>query len=186
MAHEKLPKKISLRKFAKFIGCTEGAVRLAISEGKISKSVHKDKNGKNTGIDWEAGQLEWANNYSIGNRTESTVADSLQGVPVGDGSADRDIPEVAESKKSLEHYKSELARLELEEKEGILAQVDRVNSQLFSYASEVRIAVQNIPDVCIDEIMATDDRNDAYEIMKAAIDNALTKLTEVIARDFTK
>lgn len=184
----KIEKIISIRAFAKMMECSEGTVRAAIGEGRIVDAVIKDKNGRNKGIDHAAAQIEWARNYSQGNNISSPVAEKLLGVPPESSreSGDEKIGEITESKKKHEHYKAELSRLELEEKEGTLVQVDQVENQLFAYATEVRIAVQNIPDVCLDEIMSIDDRNEAYQVLMKAINGALNKLTEVVERDFTK
>ncbi len=183
MTVRKLPRVISLRKFSEMIGCVEGTVRAAIKEGKITDSVVKDKNGRNKGIDWRKGQLEWAKNYTVGNNTTSTVETSLAGIPTGVG---EDIGDISESRKRTEHYKAELARIELEEKTMILVPVDEVRKQLFAFATEIRIKFQNIPDVCLDEIMSIDDRNEAYSVLSKAIDHALNEMTEVVERDFTK
>lgn len=182
MAVEKLKSVISLRKFAKMIGCTEGTVRAAIKEGTITESVKKDKNGRNVGILWEEGQLEWARNYSIGKNQSSTVEDALSDIPTESG---KNIGEIAESRKKTEHYKSELARIELEEKTGILVPVEDVRKQLFAMATEIRIKVENIPDICIDEIMSMDDRNEAYALLSKTLKDMLNEMTEVVERDFT-
>lgn len=183
MAVKKLPKVISIRKFAKdIIGCAEGTVRAAIREGKISEAVVKDKNGRNKGIDWAKGQVEWAKNYSRGKNLQSTVEDSLSDVGTAAG---EEIAEIADSRKRTEYYKAELARIELEEKQKILVPVDDVRKQLFSMATEIRIKFQNIPDICIDEIMSMDDRNEAYRKLQETIDDQLRELTEIINRDVT-
>lgn len=178
----KMKAVISLRKFADLIGCVEGTVRAAIKEGKISEAVKKDKNGKNRGINWKKGQEEWARNYTVGNNLTSTVEEGLSGIESKRGTV---IGEISASRKKTEHYKSELARIELEEKTGILVPVDDVKKQLFAFATEIRIKFQNIPDVCLDEIMSMDNRNEAYALLSKTIDNALNEMTEVVERDFT-
>jgi hypothetical protein len=175
-----LSEVISIRKFAAHIGCVEGTVRGAIREGRLSKSVIRDETGKVSGVIWADAEAEWARNYSHGKHLLSSVAESLAEKPTGEA-----IRDINESRAISEHYKAELARIELEEKEKTVVSVDMVRSQLFNFANEVKVVLQGIPDVCVDDILSAEDRAEAHNIMKLAINKALLKLTEVVERDFS-
>lgn len=172
-----IPEVISIRKFADVIGCAESTVRKAIADGKLVDSIVKDAKGKTKGVCWEKGHLEWAKNYTHGNKTD--------GAAEGLAARSKSIGDINQSREVFEYYRAELARLEFEEKEKTLVRVADVRSQLFSFAAEVRVSLQAVPDVCVDEILSCTERQEAHQLMRKAINAALDKLTEVVERDFT-
>jgi hypothetical protein len=168
---------ISLRKFADHLGCVEGTVRAAIREGKISDFVVKDDvTGKVKGIMWREAELEWAKHYAKGNRGK--------GASEGLARVSDEIRDIQESRAAKEHFQAELARLEFEEKERVLLRKDDVERQLYGYAKEVAIELKAVGRLCAPDIVGVTDIMEAERVIGRYIDEALLKLTEVVARDF--
>lgn len=170
--------------------CHESTVRKAIKENRISEdSLRRNGNGRLNGIDWQKAKVEWARNYSMGNNPSSPVAEALTAEVITNTRRDSEesdvaIKEVPESKKLQEHYKAELARIELEEKEKKLVYRDLVRKDLYGFGNEVKLALQAVPDAVADAVAIEDDRNKCYKIVLKEINDALRKLTEVVERDF--
>ena len=176
---------ISITAFADMMKCTEAAVRKAIKSNKIVESVHRhESSGRVSGIDWKLAKKEWAAVYTPGVNKSSGVLDALEEEGLLDGIDAGQIRAVSESKKLQEHYKAELARIELEEKEKILVSASKVRKDLYNFGMEVRVALQGVPDACVDDVMVASGRREAKSEIRKAIDFALNKLTEVIERDF--
>jgi len=186
MPKDRLPQYISTSAFADMMKCHESTVRKAIKEDRISEDcLRRNGNGRLNGIDWAKAKIEWARNYSIGNNPSSPVAESLTAeVITGTRGDSGDIKDVAESKRLQEHYKAELARIELEEKEKKLVYRDLVRKDLYGFGNEVKLALQAVPDAVADAVAIEDDRNKCYKIVLKEINDALRKLTEVVERDF--
>jgi len=175
---------ISLTAFASMMKCTKGAVSNAIKDGKIVDAVVRGDNGRVSGVDWRKAKREWLSNYDLGNNPTSGVLESFEAEGMMDGMISGDIRDISESKKLQEHYKAELARIELEEKEKILVSASKVRKDLFSFATEVRVAMQGVPERVVDKVMVLSDRRDVKAEIRKGIDESLNKLTEVVERDF--
>ena len=168
---------ISISKFAEIVGCTEGTVRNAVRAGKIVDSVVRDiETGKLKGIYWERGRTEWASNFETGGAAD-TVARGL--AKVDDG-----IRDFNESRAAKEHYQAELARLEFEEKERQLLKRSDVERQLYAYAKEVAVELRAVGRLCAPEVAGLGDIVEVERMVNRFVDDALNKLTEVVARDF--
>ncbi len=181
---------VSTNDFAASLGCAPSTVRKAISEGRITEVNLRRAKGKAkrvSGILLEEGKKEWARNYSMGNNHESPVADALAELheKAMEATPNLQTRDLNESKRITEYYKAELSRIEFEEKEGTLVPLVSIKEQLFQFATEVRVELQNVPAKCVDNVMMEDDRGRKEAVMLAEINNALRKLTEVVERDFT-
>jgi len=177
---------ISVAAFADMMDCNEATVRKAIRDNKIVEAVHRhESSGRVKGIDWQLAKKEWAAVYDPGVNKSSGVMDNLEAEGlIGKIEAEGKVRDISASKKLQEHYKAELARIEFEEKEKILVSATQVRKDLFSYATEVRVAMQGVPDACVDEVMMAKSRREAKAEIRKAVDFALNKLTEVVERDF--
>lgn len=168
---------ISVRKFADIVGCTEGTVRNAVRVGKIKDSIVRDsETGKVSGIYWERGRIEWASNFEAGGATDS--------VAKGLGKVDEQIRDFNDSRAINEHYKAELARLEFEERERQLLKRVDVERQLYAYAKEVAVELKSVGRLCAPDVVGLGDIMEVERTVNMFIDDALNKLTEVVARDF--
>lgn len=168
---------ISIRQFAALVGCDESTVRNAIDKGKIKESVVRSiETGKLSGIYWEKGRLEWASNFETGGAAD-TVARGLAKVDEG-------IRDFNESRAAKEHYQAELARLEFEEKERQLLKKSDVERQLYAYAKEVAVELRAVGRLCAPDVVGLGDIVEVERVVNRFVDDALNKLTEVVARDF--
>ena len=184
----RLTDHISTSAFADLMNCHESTVRKAIREGRILEdSLERSVNGRLKGINWKKAKIDWARNYSMGNNPTSPVAVELQAETITEArlsSTKSEIKEVAESKKLQEHYKAELARIELETKEKTLVDRDEVRKDLYRFGLELRIAIQGVPDLVADDAALEQDRNKCHKIILEGMNEALRKMTEIVERDF--
>lgn len=187
-------KVISRTAFAKYMQCDPARVNQAIDLGQIGEQhlERNEKTGKLVGIHWKEAELQWLNTYdgtyaskdSPLRKVIHSKLEEINGSPQADFDNGQIIRPLEESKRLEAHYKSELVRMEKEEKEGTLVKKDAVRSQLFSYAVEVRTEFKAVGDRMVDSLLVETDRNRALRLINDEIDKALNKLTEVVERDF--
>jgi len=67
--------------------------------------------------------------------------------------------------------------LENKKKEGTLVLKDAVYRAFYDYGQEMRIRLEAIPDQVIDNVLASNNRHDARNILVEAIEEALTMLS---------
>ncbi|MDR2001399.1 MAG: hypothetical protein LBQ74_00040 [Prevotella sp.] len=166
---------ISILEFSKRIGVNEKTIRKAIELGKITAGL--DTSGKKPKIIYDIA-LKEVEEMNIGFKSKSLRADKLKSVGSVDipPSEDENIPEVIENFKSLTvdtapfkesrrreaFFKSELSRLELEEKEGTLVKKDDVYKELFVFGNEIKTKILAIPDRITDELISLSNDRDAF------------------------
>ena len=90
---------------------------------------------------------------------------------------DLDIPSFNESKAKSEHFRAELARLDLETKEQELVEASQVEREAFTNARAVRDALNNIPDRVSSQIGAESDPVVIHKTLSDEIRKALETLT---------
>jgi len=91
---------------------------------------------------------------------------------------DLEIPNFNESRAKSEHFRSELARLDLETKEEQLVEAARVELEAFSAARAVRDALGNIPDRVSNQLAAETDPVAIHQLLTKEIRRALETLTD--------
>ncbi len=182
---------ISVRAFANMMEVSAMTVSKAIKDGKIVEGVLRGDDGKVSGVDWRMAKKSWAKNHTMGQQGLSPVVAALEaegelGVKLGVTNVNlNDTLDIADSKRLQEHYKAELAKIELEEKQKALVSAIQVKKDLYSFGVEVRVAMQGIPDACVDKVLLNaGDRRKAKREIADAVEFALNKLTEVVERDF--
>jgi len=89
-----------------------------------------------------------------------------------------EIPSFNESRAKSEHFRAELARLDLEVKEDQLVEVSRVQREAFSAARAVRDALGNIPDRVSNQMAAETDPVVIHQTLTEEIRKALETLTD--------
>jgi len=89
-----------------------------------------------------------------------------------------EIPSFNESRAKSEHFRAELARLDLEVKEDQLVEVSRVKREAFSAARAVRDALGNIPDRVSNQMAAESDPVIIHQTLTEEIRKALETLTD--------
>lgn len=157
---------ISIREFARRVGVSDTAIHKAIKLGKIS--IVED--GKKKGINYQTG-LHELQAFGIGGTKEKTCENITN--------LNADNATFIESKRREAFFKSELARLDLEEKNGTLVSKEQVYSDLFDFGNEVKNTILSIPDRIIDELITlSKDRNAAHNLLTYSLTDALTALSE--------
>jgi len=91
---------------------------------------------------------------------------------------DLDIPNFNDSRAKSEHFRSELARLDLEIKEQELVEASRVELEAFSAARAVRDSLGNIPDRVSNQLAAETDSVVIHQLLTKEIRRALETLTD--------
>jgi phage terminase Nu1 subunit (DNA packaging protein) len=91
---------------------------------------------------------------------------------------DLEIPAFNDSRAKSEHFRSELARLDLETKEEQLVEASRVELEAFSAARAVRDALGNIPDRVSNQLAAETDPVAIHQLLAKEIRRALETLTD--------
>ena len=130
---------VSLREYARMRGLDKESVRLAVHDGRLSKSV--TKKGTRYDIDPEVADQEWKANTNPAkqNNTKKKIADA---------------PSMAQARAVREMYAARLTQLEFEERSGLLCKVEDVKLAAFKSARLTRDAMLNIPARVVNEITA--------------------------------
>lgn len=165
--------ELSIRAYAKHRGVTEGAVRKAIKQGRISK---KD-NGK---IDPNLADKEWSKNTDPAQIKKSEVKESTQDSsnisppsnPLSVG------PSYQQSRAIKEAYNAKLTRLQFEKESKKLISVNEVKISAFNAARMTRDRMLNIPDRVIPALVGKTDIFEMKEILKTEIVKALEELSK--------
>lgn len=188
--------KLSIRQFAKLVGVSDVAVGKAIKTGKIVKAIDWS-NPKRPKIDPILAVKEWGRNTDPSSGRSDKINDTMEVVPKGKKVSPTEKYEVVretepqpahggrsitEIKRQTAEVKLRLAAVELKQKQGQLVDKDLVYRSLFAAGQEMRTAMQSIPDRCIDNIMAAQDRNEAHTILYNEITYALERLSEIYKR----
>ena len=92
--------------------------------------------------------------------------------------SEQEIPTFNESRAKSEHFRAELARLELEEKEEKLCEAEKVRREAFSLARSVRDAVNTIPDRVANQFAAETDPVVIHQALTEELRKALERLTD--------
>jgi hypothetical protein len=130
---------VSLREYARMRGLDKESVRLAVHDGRLSKSV--TKKGTRYDIDPEVADQEWKANTNPAkqNNTKKKIAEA---------------PSMAQARAVREMYAARLTQLEFEERSGLLCKVEDVKLSAFKSARLTRDAMLNIPARVVNEITA--------------------------------
>ena len=92
--------------------------------------------------------------------------------------SDQEIPSFNESRAKSEHFRAELARLDLEVKEEKLCEAEKVRREAFSLARSVRDAVNTIPDRVANQFAAETDPVVIHQALAEELRKALERLTD--------
>lgn len=109
--------------------------------------------------------------------------ESMQEQSIGNNRPDDDEPEpageitMAEAKRREAIAKAQILELELAETQKKLISTELVKRAMFEFGEEVKNSLLAVPDRVIDDILASQTRNEAHILLKTAINEALTKLS---------
>ncbi len=162
---------VSNREFARRVGVNEANIRQYITAGNFSTNAFGvDTKGRKK-LNWPEAKKEW-DAFGGGSKKE------LPSNPnAGTELVEDDLPEIAESRRANEYYRAMTAKIEYQKEKGELMLRAEVEAQLFEAGANVRKALQSVPDVCVDSVMAASTRHEAHSIMYKAIEDALFSLT---------
>lgn len=95
-----------------------------------------------------------------------------------DASEIMDTDNIYEAKRKAEILKAKLLKVQLLEKEGELVNAESIRAALYDFGARVRSAVLSVPDRVIDNILASETRNEAYLLLSGALTDALKTLAD--------
>lgn len=157
---------VTKAEYARRRGVTEGAVRQAVRDGRIT-----EVDGK---IDPAAADEEWARNSRV--RAGSAPSEPNAEVP-GD-EADRpasDAWQYQVSRARREQAEAQIAELKLQEQLGQLVRVDSVRSEVAAALGQVREHLLQLPARLAPLIVAEPDQAQIQRLLEAEIRAALAK-----------
>jgi hypothetical protein len=157
---------VSMSQYAAMRGITQPAVSAAIHAGRLVEAIIRD--GKRIKINPEIADREWAANTQGGRGAAPQRLASGIDLPDAIEAADYNT-----SRAKREAYNAELARLEVEEKQGQLVAADDVKKTAFAVARQVRDGMLNIPDRVSAELAAMTDQFEIHRRLTLEIRKAL-------------
>ena len=153
--------QITQSELASLLGVSEARVSQVKKTGRLDGTF--EKVGRTTVFDEDAVLAAW--NGEIATSPTRKKSDELE------------IPSFNESRAKSEHFRAELARLDLEVKEQQLVEVARVQREAFTAARAVRDALGNIPDRVSNQLAAESDPVVIHQTLTEEIRKALETLT---------
>jgi len=198
-----MPKLISIRAFAKLIGVSEISIRRAIKDGKFTvgidaatKKIDEEKalvdewvksvrvvkkNGISKAKFIEKVEKSKAAVTQKSNKqttTESNVTTNYTPIK-----AESELlkslkitsnMDLASAMRINEIISAELARLKLLETEKVLVKKIDVEKVLFAFGSQLKKSITKLPEMIVDEVLASGNKVTAINIMKEAINDILS------------
>ena len=184
---------ISIREFGRRVGVSDTAVRKAIEAGKIVNALGINPNNGRPTLKYDVALQEWkaagggvhAVNYEAKPqpaKSQKQPAPKPEPAPVPDTPTPVAQPPVDTStlmaaKKAQAVYIAKIKELEYKKMAGSLVEKDKVYRSLFAFGQEVRNAFQALPDRIVDDIRASQSRNEAHRILYDSIAEVLEKLS---------
>ncbi len=167
---------ITQAEYARRRGCTEGAVRRAVRDGRISLI-----NGK---IDPVAADAQWARNTRVraGSRATDDVNLSGSGGTGGTAAGDDDDEEDSatgywKSRARRERAEAELAELKLAELQGQLVRADDWAAALAKRAAAFREGLLQIPARLSAQLAAESDQARIHALLEDELRQVMSQLT---------
>jgi hypothetical protein len=169
---------VSIREAARKAGVSHTAINKAIELGKFTKCV--DRSGKKPKIRYgefleEAVETGFnlkgtGNTYALPDVSDMTdeERESIEALTV-------ETATFKESSRREAYYRSELKRIELEEKEGTLVNKADTQRLQFEWARELRDKLLAIPDRITDTLMYIDDRDEFHHLLYNSIRDLLVE-----------
>lgn len=177
--------KMSLREYAATKNVSDTAIRKQRGK-RLSESCFVIEDGKVKGIYKELADVDWVNNFNANYERTVKGTDKDTGKKktnietLTDGTASsKNFQDMQKTRKLLGDIELQTAAIKLQELKGVLVKKDKVYEALFNFGSELRTKLQELPDNTLDHILAAGTREEAYDIFTAAIDQVLSKLSNV-------
>ena len=154
--------QITQKQLAEKLGVTAGRIVAVRKTGRLDGTF--EKSGSCILYDQDAAVAAW----------NGEVEDCTTRI----NGSEQQIPSFNESRAKSEHFRAELARIELEQKEEKLCEVDKVKREAFSSARSVRDALNSIPDRVSNQFAAETDPVVIHQTLTEEIRKALERLTD--------
>lgn len=154
---------ITTKQLSEALGVTQGRISQLKSQGRFDGCFQLV--GKN--------QIKWDKEAAIAAYQQDTAATISMRI----NGSEQEIPSFNESRAKSEHFRAELARLDLEQKEEKLCEVEKVKREAFSMARSVRDALNNIPDRVSNQFAAETDPVVIHQALSEELRKALERLT---------
>jgi hypothetical protein len=175
---------VSVREFARQIGCSDVAVHKAIKAGKIVHGYVRVAKNKYK-INPEVAATEWGKHFNPNYERSPNIREKIGANPPPPPSQDIDKPSgtrsLAEVKRLNAEVKLQLDAIELKRKKGELVDKRAVYAALYEAGQTIKNQVLGVADRTIDEILAAPSRNDAHTILLKALVEALETLADTNA-----
>jgi hypothetical protein len=184
---------ISIREFGRRVGVSDTAIRKAIEAGKIVRAIGTNPNNGRPTLDYDLALEEWkasgggihAVNYEVKPKAAPKkaapapkVEPKQEPAPVANVSQQpQDTSTLVAAKRAQAVYIAKIKELEYKRMAGTLVEKDKVYQSLFAFGQEVRNAFQALPDRIIDELRASQNRNEAHKLLYDSIADVLDKLS---------
>jgi hypothetical protein len=166
-------KGISQREYGRLIGVSGEAVRKAIKAGYIVKGWDE----KAQRIYPNKANEEWGKAF----KEDVTVQDFKTPQNTNPNSITITSNDTLyEAKRKKEILSAKIMALDLAERQGVLVLKEAIYKELFAKGQEIRSDLLNMPNRCIDNIIAANDRNKAMLILTDEIVQTLEKFTKTI------
>lgn len=166
---------VNISEYSRHRGVSDPAVHKAIKEGKIVEGVVTIK-GKRL-IDWKKADEEWDRHRNPARPRETRADKAAKAAGQELSKASEGGASYADIKRMKELQLVKKLDLENKKKEGTLVLKDAVYRAFYDYGQEMRIRLEAIPDQVIDNVLASNNRHDARNILVEAIEEALTMLS---------
>lgn len=157
--------------YAGMRGCTEGAVRRAVRDGRITTIGGK--------IDPVAADAQWARNTRVraGSRPAEAAPPAPGGTASGRGERDDD-DDYWRSRARREKAEAQLAELKLLEAHGQLVRADDVRAGLARRAAAFRESLLQIPSRLSAQLAAETSEARVHQLLEAELRTAVAHLVE--------
>ena len=153
--------EVTIAQLAEKLGVTRGRVSQIKKTGRLDGTYRTE--GRFVFFDEDAAIAAW--NGEIPQSTTRIASKDLE------------IPSFSESRAKTEFFRAEMARLDLEEKEELLCEADKVKSAAFTLARSVRDALDSIPDRVANQFAAETDSVVIHQTLQEELRKALERLT---------
>jgi len=163
--------ELSLRAYAKRRGITEGAVRKAIKQGRITKNPNGTINPVIADNEWnkntDPAQIKTTFTEEKPDYSQNSIPSAASG------------PSYQQSRAIKEAYGAKLLRLQFEKESKKLISIDDVKVSAFNAARMTRDRILNIPDRVIPQLVGKTNIFEMKEILKTELIKALEELSKI-------
>ncbi len=174
---------ISIRAYARMRGCSESAVRKAIS----SKRIKPDSDGS---IDPDRANKEWEQNTFVNATLRPSATKPAQqprqqrtvtSAPSVDAPSSDPVQSYLRARAVKETFNAKVAQMEYEEKAGRLIQASRAAEYASTFSAIVKDHLMAMPDRLAPALAAVDDESAAHRILFNDVSTVLKKLSKAVA-----